>query len=239
MLDIKTLASGSTGNAYRIRDGTTTILLECGIPIRKLRKALDYDLASIRACVITHEHADHSRAVDDLMRLGIPVYCSPGTAQALGIVQNPFCIPVFEYMQTLQTVPIGSMRIRPLAVPHDAEQPMGFLIESEQDGERIAFFTDCGKVPYILPPCEHWMIECNHMGEAVMGSQNAIHAYRVLHNHLSLEDCIDALKHQDLSRTQDIRLLHISATNGDPAAMKEAVAAATGKHIIIAQEEIP
>lgn len=238
-MEIKTLASGSTGNAYRLSDSTTAILVECGIPIRKLRKALDYDLASIRACIITHEHADHSKAADDLMRLGIPVYCSPGTARALGIAQNPFCIPAFEYTQTLQTIPIGSLKIRPLAIPHDAEQPMGFLIESEQDGERTAFFTDCAKVPYILPPCTHWMIECNHLGEAAMGDVNAIHAYRVLHNHLSLEDCIETLRHQDLSRTQDIRLLHISATNGDPAAMKEAVAAATGKRIIIAQEEIP
>ena len=59
------LASSSHGNCYIVSDSTTTVLLECGIPFRRIKKGLGFDLSNIRACLVSHEHKDHSKSVSD------------------------------------------------------------------------------------------------------------------------------------------------------------------------------
>ena len=78
-----TIASGSAGNCYRITDGTTSILIECGIPIKDIRSGLGYQLSEISACLISHEHKDHCVAIKDILKLGIDCYMSQGTKEAL------------------------------------------------------------------------------------------------------------------------------------------------------------
>ena len=77
------LASGSTGNCYRISDGRTSLLLDAGIPIRKIRIGCQFSLSSIAGCLITHSHGDHSKAIKDLLHVGMPVYISRLEAEAL------------------------------------------------------------------------------------------------------------------------------------------------------------
>ena len=55
-ITIKTLASGSTGNAYHISDGSTSLLIECGIPIAKIKQGLNYRLSGVDGCLISHQH---------------------------------------------------------------------------------------------------------------------------------------------------------------------------------------
>lgn len=133
---------------------------------------------------------------------------------------------------------IGTIAVLPFSMYHDAAEPLGWLLESFHTGERLVFLTDTSRAEYVFPPLDHILIECNHMGAESMVDTNAYQAQRVIDNHLSLQECIAFLTHQDLSRVQDIRLLHISRRHGDPDAMRRAVAAATGKRIIIAEEEI-
>ena len=96
-MEIKTLASGSTGNAYLVGDGTTTLLLECGISMRELMRRSRFTLSRVDACLITHEHGDHARAVHDVMARGIPVYCS-----------EEMCIRDREKADALETRPVMS-----------------------------------------------------------------------------------------------------------------------------------
>lgn len=224
---IETLASGSTGNAYLVSDEKTTLLLECGIPYRQLQKRSGYRLHQIDACLITHEHGDHARAAKDLAALGIPIYCTQGTADAIGLR----CLCIGEAAE-----PIGTFNAMALPVEHDAAQPVGWLLASRHSGEQMCFFTDTCKVDYVFQrPLDHIMIECNYLNEDALGDTNAFLAERVIHSHMSLSGCIDFLQRQDLSRCRDIRLLHLSGTHGDPQKMKQAVQAATGKRVMIAQ----
>ena len=84
-MDIKVLSSGSRGNAYLVSDGVTPILLECGIPIKRIREGLGFKLGEVAGCLISHEHQDHSKAIRDVLRMGVYVYTSPGTIEALGL----------------------------------------------------------------------------------------------------------------------------------------------------------
>ena len=99
--------------------------------------------------------------------------------------------------------------------------------------------TDTSRAEYVFPPLDHILIECNHMGAESMVDTNVYQAQRVIDNHLSLQECIAFLTHQDLSRVQDIRLLHISRRHGDPYAIRAGPSPRPpGKRIIIAEEEI-
>ena len=54
-MDIKVLASGSSGNSYRISDGSTSLLLECGIKYNEIQRRLNYNV-SVTGCLISHSH---------------------------------------------------------------------------------------------------------------------------------------------------------------------------------------
>lgn len=82
------LASSSHGNAYLVEDGQTRILLECGLACRTLQKALGFAVTTLDGVLLTHEHKDHSRCVEDIIKNGQSVYMSCGTALALGLAEE-------------------------------------------------------------------------------------------------------------------------------------------------------
>src|SRR5690625_7442239 len=85
MIEIKTLASGSSGNAYWISDGHTELLLECGIRFKDIQKALDFKTSNLSGCLVSHEHKDHTKGLKDVVKAGINVYAGQGTIDAEGI----------------------------------------------------------------------------------------------------------------------------------------------------------
>ena len=64
------LGSGSSGNCYLLQSGETSILLDAGISARSMKKVFkDYDMSleeDVGAVFITHDHADHIKAVGNL-----------------------------------------------------------------------------------------------------------------------------------------------------------------------------
>lgn len=56
MIDIKTLASGSSGNCYIIDDGSTKLMIECGLPINQIKKKGGFCVHEMSGCLISHEH---------------------------------------------------------------------------------------------------------------------------------------------------------------------------------------
>ena len=86
MIDIKILASGSSGNAYLLTSGETRILLDCGLAYKKLLQLLDFKLPD--AVLVTHEHKDHAKAAKDFLTHGVDVYMTRGTADALKLEEN-------------------------------------------------------------------------------------------------------------------------------------------------------
>lgn len=77
-MDIKVLASGSSGNAYTISDGETSLLLDAGISLRDIQTGTGFRVRQLAGAFITHEHRDHSKAAKDLARLGVDIYSGRG-----------------------------------------------------------------------------------------------------------------------------------------------------------------
>ena len=149
-MDIKVLASGSKGNCYRVSDGSTTLLLECGIPFKRIREGLDFKLSEVAACLVTHEHFDHSKAVKDIVKAGIDVYMSSGTKQAIGVESHRI-----KTVSSQEQFTVGTFNILPFETQHDAAEPLGFLIYSTLTHEKLLFATDTYFVKYRFPKLTH------------------------------------------------------------------------------------
>ena len=75
------IASGSSGNAYYISDGQSSLLLDAGIPLAQIQAGCGYQVSQLSGCLVTHGHSDHVKAAKDLARLGVNIYTSRGTAE--------------------------------------------------------------------------------------------------------------------------------------------------------------
>jgi phosphoribosyl 1,2-cyclic phosphodiesterase len=123
-------------------------------------------------------------------------------------------------------------------VEHDAEQPLGFLL-ANQTGEKMVFITDSYYCRYTFSGLTHIAVECNYslnlLDENIAaGRVHPAMRPRLLRSHFSLENVLDFLRANDLSRVEEIWLLHLSDTNSDEELFKRKVMETTGKPVTIA-----
>lgn len=233
MIEIKSFGSGSSGNMYTVSDGKTKIMLEAGIGIRQIKQALDFKVSSLAGVLLSHSHLDHSKSIKDIAKLGVNCYMSAGTANDLGITHNR--IKAVENKMQFQ---VGTWTILPFDVQHDVSEPFGFML-ANQEGERLLFATDTYYIRYKFPGLTHLMIECNYSQQildenADSGRIPSFLRERVMQSHFSLENLIAFLKANDLSKVEEIHLLHLSDSNSDEKLFKKEVQATTGKVVYVA-----
>lgn len=240
MIHIKPIASGSSGNCYYVSDGETNILLDCGIPVQKIKEFLWNEgkrLSDIDACLVTHSHSDHVKSAQKLADIGVTVYTSGGTIQASGLSGEKiksvksfmdFGGDAFDVKNTL---------VYCLGVEHDAPETLSFVLKNSKK-ECLLYITDTPYFRYEIPHITHLMIEANNDPEIIAqnvadGKINAAHAKRVVQNHMSIETCLKTIEHMDRSRLKEIWLLHLSKDNaGDD--FKRRVQELTGIEVYVA-----
>lgn len=199
------LASSSAGNAYIVSDNETHILLECGISHKKLQKLSGFQLTEFAGCLVSHEHKDHAKSVADLIKDGMTVYMSEGTAEAL----EEDAVTLIEAMEQFN---IGSLDIVPFATFHDAAEPLGFLIKSRVDGDVLAFATDTVNLRYKFPGLNILAIEANY-DKAILERCEKLPdkvRHRITNAHMEIDILCDYLRSLDLSQCREIHLLHLS-----------------------------
>ena len=232
-MNIKVLASSSSGNCYRISDGYTTLLLECGISFKKIREGLGFRLSEVDGCLISHEHKDHSKAAEDIARAGIDIYLSKGTKEAIGLDGHRI-----KVVKALDQFRIGTFTILPFDTQHDAAEPLGYLVYSNKTKEKLLFATDTYYIRYKFQGLTHIMVECNYASDILYdniekglvpeGLKN-----RLLRSHFSLPNVKKFLQANDLSKVEEIYLLHLSSGNSDEARFKREIQELTGKVVIV------
>lgn len=234
MIAITPLASSSKGNCYHVTDGMTALLLEAGIRYKDIQRALNFQVSSIAGCLISHEHGDHGKAAADVIKAGIDVYASQGTLDALGLSGHRA-----KSIKAKQQFQIGTWTILPFDVQHDVAEPLGFLLVNRA-GEKLVFATDTYYIRYRFPGLTHIMVECNYslriLDENIAaGRVPAVMKKRLLKSHFSLEHVKDFLCANDLSKVQEIWLLHLSDNNSDAALFKHEIQELTGKPVWVAE----
>ena len=232
-MEIKVLASGSSGNAYTISDGATTLLLDAGIPLKEIQIGTGFKVRQLSGAFVTHEHKDHSKAMNDLARLGVDVYASRGTMEACGLSGHRF-----HPVEARTELDVGTFRILPFDVEHDAAEPLGFLFTSMSTGEKLLYFTDTYFVRYRFQGLTHIMAECNYTEQGIRDSvaEGRIPIEmvpRLVRSHMSLEHLLEMLRANDMSTVRQIYLLHMSDNNSEAQRMKEAVQRQTGVEVYL------
>lgn len=231
-MNIKVIASGSSGNATLISDGDTALLLDAGISIKELERGSGFTLSRVSACLVTHEHQDHSRACKDLVKRGIDVYASAGTLQALNAEGHRY------KTVTLKRFMVGSFEILGFGVKHDAAEPIGYLIYSHHTLEKALYFVDTAYVKGIFSGVHYFLIECNHGEQELRDSvdRGVIApelAARIAKNHFSLERLLKFLEASDLSKVKEIHLVHLSDNNSNEERFKREVQRLTGVEVYV------
>ena len=170
MLKFISFGSGSSGNCYFLHTETEGLLIDAGIGVRSIKKYFaDYGLNSsiVSAILVTHDHADHIRAVGTLgERVHLPIYSTRAIHD--GIDRN---YGVREKLRTSQRYfekgvewELNGMKINTFGISHDSTECVGYVIDYL--GQRFLIATDCGQpnatMEMYLTTANHIVIEANH-----------------------------------------------------------------------------
>ena len=190
MLKLKVVATGSSGNCYLLKSEHGTLVLDCGVPIRTIKSALDWRVCDISAVLVSHIHADHSKSVADFEKMGITVW-------------KPYLDD-----KKIQRKHFGDFTVTCFDVPHNGVENRGFLIES--DGQKILYATDFEYIPYNFRKNQinHFIIECNYDSDHV--DKDAVNFQHKVMGHASLSTALGILEANVTDACQTVLFVHMS-----------------------------
>ncbi len=218
------LGSSSAGNATWVASDTTAILVDAGFRRRTLEErlaAIGQSASSLRAVVVSHEHSDHIAGIPRLQqKYGVEVFANEGTRE--GALQTPDFEEVrWTLFHTGHPFEIGDLQITPFAVPHDAYDPVGFLISHHDT--TIGIVTDLGTgttlVSTRLQVCRALVLEANHDERMLRDSRRPWSLkQRILsrQGHLSNRAAAALLLEAAGPELTDVYLAHLSQECNEP-----------------------
>jgi len=207
------LGSGSAGNCAYVETPETRVLVDAGFSLRQIRQRL----ASIGRAPenITHEHSDHVQGLAALSeKLRIPIYCNRPTREAIEFqLDLRLNCHVFA---TGASFEIGDISVETFAIPHDAQDPVGYLLRTP--GANIGFLTDLGHVTKLvierIRPAHALVLESNHDVKMLQECPRRPWSLkqRILgrHGHLSNEAAADAAEEIMSADLRHLYLGHLS-----------------------------
>jgi phosphoribosyl 1,2-cyclic phosphodiesterase len=211
-------------------------MLDCGFALKETVSRLaraGLEASELRGIIVTHEHGDHCDGVFPLARcFGVPVWLTHGTLSALRETnpdKDQGC--VLNLVESSRGFEIGDLSVQPFTVPHDAREPVQYVLG---DGaRRLGVLTDTGcSTRYIesnLSGCNALVVECNHDLDMLMaGPYPPALKARISSRlgHLDNEASGVMLAALDRSRLEHVIAAHLSRTNNTPELARSALAVA-------------
>ena len=234
---VVSLASGSKGNAYCVESQGALLLVDCGLSCRELCRrlsAVGYDPTAIVGVLFTHEHTDHIAGVETFHKrypdaeLDATLMTAEAIAYRIGLGEDAFY--PFEIGQEFA---VGPFAVRAFSIPHDAADPVGYLIKA--DGCTYFHGTDIGtpldSVGLKLAEADVATLESNHDPVMLHNSQRTEglkQRIRGPRGHLANADTATLVKRFASPKLKKIFLAHLSGECNVPhlaeSAMREALA---------------
>ena len=223
MVKIGVLGGGSSGNSMVISSGGVTIAVDAGFSGKELKKrmaAVGFSPEELKAVLLTHEHGDHYLGCRVMCNnYSLPLYASSGTVNYLRNNNKlPDKVVVFERDNTFE---LDDMLIHPFAVRHDAVDPVGFAIQTN-DGTKIGIATDLGmldsNVEHSLHDSDVLVLECNYCPEKLRCCDRPERTKRRIagrNGHLENGDAVEALDKLVTGRTRLVLFSHVSRECND------------------------
>ena len=229
-MKLTVLASSSRANGYLLYNQSEALVIEAGVSLLQVKKALNFRLHLIKGCIVTHRHRDHARYVRQYADAGIDIFGPEDIFQTPHHRNHPIW-PFKGYL-------IGNFKITPFEVIHDVPC-FGYLIDHPDTG-RILFLTDTYLCEYRFPDLNHIIIEANYADDILeenilQGIEHPSKRERLLTSHMELETTKAVLMAQDLSGVKNIILTHLSDRNSDEGRFVEEIKALTGRPVYAAR----
>jgi phosphoribosyl 1,2-cyclic phosphodiesterase len=235
LLRFASLASGSSGNCLVVDSDGTRVLIDCGLNLtvteKRLRR-LGLEPADIDGMLITHEHGDHAHGVFDFAAAhNIVVYLTYGTMLAMKAEGKVTEGVRMVYINGRQSEAIGGMLVIPFTVPHDAREPVQFVLS---DGSRkLGVLTDIGAptahVAQTLSGLDALVLECNYDRDMLWsGAYPKWLKERIAgpFGHLDNEDSARLVAALDCSKLKHVVAAHLSQQNNRPQLARAVLARA-------------
>ena len=206
-MKLKCIATGSSGNCYTLTSNSgETLILDCGMPVKAIKEALNWNIMGIQGAVCTHCHSDHSLSLAELRNIGIDVFY-PSVDPNVGVVNfGNFRVQSFD-LTTLDgrwthTNADGS------------ECPCcGFLITHKEMG-RMIYATDTELIKWKFKGINHILLGVNYDKDLIDNEDSAKvnHVYR---GHMSIDTACDFVKSNNSKDLQNVIMCHLSKNNAD------------------------
>lgn len=233
-MKFKILDTGSKGNLYLLTSNTNkTLIIEAGIKLKEVLVETNFDLASIEGMIVTHEHGDHFKFINEYIKANVKIYGSNGT------FKNYNDHNIFKIKHG-QVVEIGEFKVQCFNTVHDANEPLGFIIFHKECGN-VLFMTDTKYSGYKFNNLNQIIMEANYCEEILDKKYYdiSIPAFlykRIIKSHMSIQTCVKFLVNNDISKVENIVLIHLSDSNSNEQEFKNRVIEAIGRKPIIADK---
>jgi phosphoribosyl 1,2-cyclic phosphodiesterase len=231
-MQLKVIGSSSKGNAY-VLDGTQeSLVIEAGIKLIEVKRAIGYNLPKVAGCIISHAHNDHAGYALEYANAGIKVLALQATLEAKGIQRNCMAVEQGKGYRA------GGFTVYPFMLKHDVPC-CGYVVCHEECG-KLVFFTDTYACQHSFNGVNHYLIEANYSDERLeeniaAGRVPSVLRNRLLTSHMEIGNTIAFLRRNPLQGVRNIILVHLSDGNSDEAQFVERCVAATGKRVYAAK----
>lgn len=217
-MNVRPIASSSKGNAYVVEQDGAALLIDCGVSCKCLKAAID--LSHLCGILITHNHVDHVSGLKRLLAcVNVPVYANAMTAEAV-MAQERIDENAFVCFENGQPFEVESFSVSPFSVPHDATDPVGYLIR----GSACYFHgTDIGtpldSVGLKLAEATIATLESNHDPVMLRTSRrppSLVQRIAGPRGHLSNDDACELVRRFASPRLKKLFLAHLSGECNAP-----------------------
>ena len=229
---VDSLYSSSSGNCTRVYNDTTSILLDCGVSMKRIFANGEFPIDGI---FCSHEHSDHVAGAGVICRkLKTPIYIHEQSYEPLKERIFKKCEDYINDFKGGQSVTIGDFRIHAFSTRHDSKNGgMGYVVKEISTGKRFGYLTDTGSFTKLmkttLEGCDAYFLECGHDVDMLEASEQYDQILkdriRSPFGHLSNEQTMgfveDVVK-TNFSQTQWIIFGHLSERTNTPELVKTA-----------------
>ena len=222
MFKFSVIGSGSRGNAVFVRSDKTTLMVDCGLSLKRIISHISAEYAKepkFNGLLVTHEHTDHiGNASRFAKKFTSPVYIHEKTAQKYCGDES-----LLNYFSIGETMSFNDLTATSIKTSHDAAKPCGFVITHKMDNTSLGIFTDTGlitaEMKNEIPYMDSIIMESNHDTDMLVhGNYPKYLKARICSDvgHLSNYTAANTLLDLGKEKINNIVLAHLSEENNTP-----------------------
>ena len=227
-MHLKCLGSSSAGNCYLLTSNSgETLILDCGLPIKEIKKGLNWNVKDVVGVLCTHQHLDHSKSVKDFETMGIQILAPYLGDSCKSMNMGEFTVKPFD----LTTIDGSWTHTN----ADGSECPCyGFLIIHKEMG-RMLYITDTELIKWRFKDINHILLGVNYDKELV-DSENQSKNNHIFRGHLEIGTACDFVSANNSSTLKNVIMCHLSSENADSDSFIEKMKkVACGANVCVAE----